>query len=398
MTAKIDALLRWLGCGFVPEPMARDHIAAGRLVVKQVQRNRLDGRLGYAWRTPAAARRGAARSRRWAWPCAGGWSSSRARRRARPCSSATAAGSATGSGDALRRPLRAFAHRPAACRLAGGGAGVVARRPGPRRALAGAHRGPRHAAQRRRRGRGHPRAARALRPGAPTRRRCGSRSATRAVRAGARPPHARRPGLRLRLQPARPRARAGAARPAAPAMPSCVYPGTCRGGLNGKAARSFRLRTDLAPEGGAPRPSSGPTAASGREPRTSRASVGDFVLQPRRRRSGPTSWRSSSTMRRKASPTSCAAKTWPTTRARQILLQRQLGLPTPRYLHTPLVLSAQTARSCRSRPARRRSTWRDRSDALQAAAGVLGLDARGTSLAEWLAAAVAAWRARWPLP
>ena len=61
MGAKIDAQLRGLGCGFVPEPMARDHIAAGRLVAKQVQRHRLHGRLGYAWRTPAAARRGAAR-------------------------------------------------------------------------------------------------------------------------------------------------------------------------------------------------------------------------------------------------------------------------------------------------------------------------------------------------
>ena len=61
MAAKIDAQLRGLGCGFVPEPMARDHIAAGRLVARQVQRTRLEGRLGYAWRTPVTARRGAAR-------------------------------------------------------------------------------------------------------------------------------------------------------------------------------------------------------------------------------------------------------------------------------------------------------------------------------------------------
>jgi DNA-binding transcriptional LysR family regulator len=61
MQAKIDAQLRSLGCGFVPEPMARDHIAAGRLVVKSVQRVRLAARLGYAWRTPAAGSRGAAR-------------------------------------------------------------------------------------------------------------------------------------------------------------------------------------------------------------------------------------------------------------------------------------------------------------------------------------------------
>ena len=48
--AKIEALLRCMGCGFVPEPMARQHIKAGRLVVRQVQRSRNKVRLGYAWR------------------------------------------------------------------------------------------------------------------------------------------------------------------------------------------------------------------------------------------------------------------------------------------------------------------------------------------------------------
>jgi DNA-binding transcriptional LysR family regulator len=54
MQAKIDALLCGLGCGFVPEPMVRAHVAAGRLVVKSVQRRRLSGTLGYAWRTATA--------------------------------------------------------------------------------------------------------------------------------------------------------------------------------------------------------------------------------------------------------------------------------------------------------------------------------------------------------
>jgi DNA-binding transcriptional LysR family regulator len=53
MQAKIDALLRGIGCGFVPEPMVRAHVAAGRLLVKTVQRRRLAGRIGYAWRTAA---------------------------------------------------------------------------------------------------------------------------------------------------------------------------------------------------------------------------------------------------------------------------------------------------------------------------------------------------------
>jgi DNA-binding transcriptional LysR family regulator len=61
MQTKIDAQLRSLGCGFVPEPVARDHIAAGRLVVKSVRRARPEARLGYAWRTPVASSGGAAR-------------------------------------------------------------------------------------------------------------------------------------------------------------------------------------------------------------------------------------------------------------------------------------------------------------------------------------------------
>jgi DNA-binding transcriptional LysR family regulator len=55
MQAKIDALLRGIGCGFVPEPMVREHVAAGRLLVKTVQRRRLAGRIGYAWRTAAGS-------------------------------------------------------------------------------------------------------------------------------------------------------------------------------------------------------------------------------------------------------------------------------------------------------------------------------------------------------
>ena len=52
MQLKIDALLRCMGCGFVPEPMVREHLATGRLVLRTVQRPSHAGRLGYAWRTP----------------------------------------------------------------------------------------------------------------------------------------------------------------------------------------------------------------------------------------------------------------------------------------------------------------------------------------------------------
>ncbi|HMM86105.1 LysR family transcriptional regulator [Azohydromonas sp.] len=62
--AKVEAQLRCLGCGFVPEPVAREHIRAGHLVVKPVQRVRQPAALGYAWRSAAVAGAGGARGRR----------------------------------------------------------------------------------------------------------------------------------------------------------------------------------------------------------------------------------------------------------------------------------------------------------------------------------------------
>jgi len=53
MQAKVEAQLRCLGCGFLPEPLAREHIRAGRLVVKAVQRETRRARMGYAWRDSA---------------------------------------------------------------------------------------------------------------------------------------------------------------------------------------------------------------------------------------------------------------------------------------------------------------------------------------------------------
>ena len=51
MRAKLDAQLRGLGGGFVPEPMARPYVETGRLVVKKMERNPRHVRLTYAWRT-----------------------------------------------------------------------------------------------------------------------------------------------------------------------------------------------------------------------------------------------------------------------------------------------------------------------------------------------------------
>ena len=64
--AKIEAQLRCLGCGYLPEPLAREHIAAGRLVVKQTHRPQHPVRFGYAWRgSDGAARKPQGMALRW---------------------------------------------------------------------------------------------------------------------------------------------------------------------------------------------------------------------------------------------------------------------------------------------------------------------------------------------
>jgi DNA-binding transcriptional LysR family regulator len=50
MRAKLEALLRGLGCGFIPEPLARPHLEAGRLVHKTTARSPHLAELHYAWR------------------------------------------------------------------------------------------------------------------------------------------------------------------------------------------------------------------------------------------------------------------------------------------------------------------------------------------------------------
>lgn len=56
MRDKLSALLRGLGCGYVPEPLARPHLQAGRLVQRETSSAQRSVELFYAWR----AERGAA--------------------------------------------------------------------------------------------------------------------------------------------------------------------------------------------------------------------------------------------------------------------------------------------------------------------------------------------------
>ena len=53
MSAKLDAQLRGMGGGFLPEPMARPYLETGRLVAKRVERSNRSVHLMYSWRLPS---------------------------------------------------------------------------------------------------------------------------------------------------------------------------------------------------------------------------------------------------------------------------------------------------------------------------------------------------------
>jgi DNA-binding transcriptional LysR family regulator len=64
MRAKLQAQLRGLGGGFLPEPLARPYLESGRLVAREIQRApRRMIRLSYAWRT--AGNPGPGRALQW---------------------------------------------------------------------------------------------------------------------------------------------------------------------------------------------------------------------------------------------------------------------------------------------------------------------------------------------
>ena len=168
-----------------------------------------------------------------------------------------------------------------------------------------------------------------------------------------------------------------------------VYPGTCRSGLHGRPARSVRVRTDLA--------SSQPVVWTDRRLGTLTqdvaASVGDFVL---RRADGIWAYQLAVVVDDAAQGITHVVRgeDLAGNTPRQILLQRLLRLPTPRYLHTPLVRSSSGEKLSKQTGAETLALERPL-EALQAAAQVLDLRPSGTALAEWLASAVAGWRARW---
>ncbi len=167
-----------------------------------------------------------------------------------------------------------------------------------------------------------------------------------------------------------------------------IYPGTCRGGLNGRVARAWRLST----------------AGSGSIEWTDRRlgpqaqdlerEVGDFVLK---RADGLWAYQLAVVVDDALQGITDVVRgaDLADNTPRQLWLQRQLGLTAPRYLHTPLVLGANGEKLSKQNGALALELS-DPLAALRRAGGVLGLQAEGKSLPDWLAAAVQAWRGMMP--
>nr|HET7860687.1 tRNA glutamyl-Q(34) synthetase GluQRS [Caldimonas sp.] len=171
-----------------------------------------------------------------------------------------------------------------------------------------------------------------------------------------------------------------------------VYPGTCRAGLGGKAARSMRLRVESSPAAGDAVVEWHDRRLGAQREDVART-VGDFVLQ---RADGVFAYQLAVVVDDAAQGVTDVVRgeDLAGSTARQIVLQRALGLPTPRYLHAPLVLADDGTKLSKQTGARPLDLG-DPLAALRAAGSVLGIAAGGTQVAAWLDAALRAWRERW---
>jgi glutamyl-Q tRNA(Asp) synthetase len=197
------------------------------------------------------------------------------------------------------------------------------------------------------------------------------------------------------------------------------YPGTCRSGLAGTAARAWRLRTDFlkqkpgyagvkcaldAPISGvrdnpfdpSPPRIEGSTVhwhdrRLGAQSQDVEATVGDFVL---RRADGLWAYQLAVVVDDALQGVSHVVRgeDLADNTPRQILLQRALALPTPRYLHTPLVRNAAGEKLSKQTHAPALDT-RDPLAALNAAATALGLQPQPSHTP--LSHALAAWTGEW---
>lgn len=174
---------------------------------------------------------------------------------------------------------------------------------------------------------------------------------------------------------------------------TAVYPGTCRpdqGGLNGRAARAWRM--DVRPH----TELNWVDRRLGAQAQNVEKAVGDFILQ---RADGLWAYQLAVVVDDAAQGITDVVRgeDLADNTPRQRVLQTALGLPLLRYFHSPLVLDADGDKLSKNKeaPALVCDTPNQALAALQAAAQALGLPRSGANtvgeaLAEW----VRAWGAR----
>jgi glutamyl-Q tRNA(Asp) synthetase len=174
---------------------------------------------------------------------------------------------------------------------------------------------------------------------------------------------------------------------------AAVYPGTCRperGGLRDQPARAWRFRL---PDNATVHWTD---ARLGPQQQDVAAEVGDFVLQ---RADGLWAYQLAVVVDDAAQSITHVVRgeDLADNTPRQILLQRALGLPTPDYHHTPLVLGVDGKKLSKQNGAQALDLSNPLAALSRAAAG-LGLPAciPASNLNDWLTQAVQHWRALHP--
>jgi len=184
-----------------------------------------------------------------------------------------------------------------------------------------------------------------------------------------------------------------------------VYPGICRTGLHGKPVRAWRFLTAVSlpnsrsVHAGRAQDAIENIATSvqwsdrrlGPQQQDVAREVGDFVLK---RADGLWAYQLAVVLDDAAQGVSHVVRgeDLADNTARQILLQRALELPTPRYLHTPLVLGENGEKLSKQNGAQAIDTDEPLA-ALRAAGALLGLQPQADDVPGWLAQACMAWRA-----
>jgi glutamyl-Q tRNA(Asp) synthetase len=185
-----------------------------------------------------------------------------------------------------------------------------------------------------------------------------------------------------------------------------IYPGTCRQGLRGRSPRAWRFLTENNESNRPPAlieraPAATDSIASpilhwhdrrfGEQQQNVAQAVGDFVLQ---RADGLWAYQLAVVVDDAAQSMTAVVRgeDLADNTARQIFLQRALGLPTPAYLHVPLVRGDNGEKLSKQNGA----VALDPSQplpSLSAAGRVLGLQPDAATVADWLAQAVTQWAA-----